>query len=194
MLQELFRSKLRAKLLSCLFLSPAERFYARQLEAVLGESQGNISRELARLESLGIVVAERTGRQKFYTANEECPVFEELQGIVLKTAGLADVLKQALKGLDGVRVAFVYGGFAERKPSPQSDVDVMVIGKVSFTRIVEALLPAQDRLRRDINPVVYSVAEFRRRLRGDHHFVSAVVEGPKIFLVGNEDELRRVAG
>jgi len=193
MLQDLLRSKLRAKLLAHLFSHPGERFFARQLEGIITESQGNISRQLSRLEALGLVLAEREGRQKFYKADERSSIYPEIRGIVLKTEGLADVLRKALKRLKGVRVAFVYGSFPEGKPSPQSDVDMIVIGNVSFANVVGALQSAQEKLRREVNPVVYSIAEFRNKVQSNDHFVSAVMGTQKIFLIGDERELAGVA-
>ena len=194
MLQALFRSRLRAKLISHLFANPAKRFFARQLEAILNESQGNISRELSRLESLGIILLEREGRQKFYRANEQCPIFPELQGIVLKTSGLADILRSAICVLGAkVKAAFVYGSMASGKGEPNSDVDVMVIGGVKFADVVSSLAPAQEALGREINPTVYAPEEFRSKVAAEHHFLTSVLAAPKIFLIGDPNELERLA-
>jgi len=194
MLEKLFRSRLRAKLLSDLFSNPGNRFFARELGRAVGESHGNIIRELARLEEIEIVASQKQAREKYYWANPDCPIFDELQGMVLKTTGLADVLKEAMKSVRGVRVAFVYGSFAGGEPAAESDVDVMVIGTARFARVVKALSPAQEKLRREVNPLVYSIPEFQEKASADHHFVRTVLQGPKIFLVGDENELAGLAG
>ena len=194
MLAELIGSRLRAKILGWLFLHPDQRYFGRQLETLLQEDSTNISRELAKLETIGILTCQTQGRQKFYQANQDCPVFAELQGLVLKTAGLADVLRDALNPLSKkIKVAFVYGSFAKHSAGPSSDVDLMVIGSCSFRQVVDAIGPAQERLGREINPTVYPVNEWQEKLSGGHHFVASVADSEKIFIKGNEDDLARIA-
>jgi predicted nucleotidyltransferase len=113
---------------------------------------------------------------------------------MVKTAGLADILTQALEPLaDDVRVAFVYGSLASGKESARSDVDVMVIGKASFGDVVKALRPAEARLSREVNPTVYPPAEFKAKLAAKHHFLTSVLNEPKVFLVGDEHDLEGLA-
>jgi predicted nucleotidyltransferase len=193
MLDKLLGSKLRASLLSWLYSHPGERYFVRQLEQVTGQDSTNISRELSRLERLGIVVSATEGKQKYYSVNERCPVFPELRGLVLKTTGLAEVLRDALSTLEGIRVAFVYGSFAEGKATPASDVDVLVIGDVGFGEVVEAFGPARQTLAREVNATVFPADEFRSKLAAGNHFLKSVRKSPKMFLIGSEDELGRLA-
>ena len=194
MLDELLGSKLRAKVLGWLFTHPEERYFVRQLTTLLAEDSTNISRELSRLERIGILRSEREGRQKYYRADRQCPIFSELQGIALKTAGMADVLRTALRPLAGkIKAAFVYGSMASGKGNARSDVDVMVIGHVTFADIVSALAPAQEALGREINPTVYAPEEFRHKVAARHHFVTSVLADSKVFLVGGPDELAGLA-
>jgi len=131
-----------------------------------------------------------SGRQKHYRANPLCPIHDELRGIARKTAGLTDILREVLAPLSGrIVVAFVYGSQASGMSRAASDVDLMVVGKAGFGEVVAALQPAQEKLGREINSTVYSEAEFSTRLHEGHHFVKAVVEGPKLFVVGDEREL-----
>lgn len=194
MLDKLLGSKLRASLLSWLYSHPGERYFIRQLESIIGGDSTNISRELIRLERLGIVTSTTEGKQKYYTANAACPIFAELRGLVVKTTGLADVLRDAMRDLKGLQAAFVYGSFAEGDPSPTSDVDVMVIGDAGFGQVVEALSSAQDILAREVNPTVYTPEEFSAKVHAGEHFVSSVLHARKIFLIGNHDDLERLAG
>ena len=121
-------------------------------------------------------------------------MFAELKGFLLKTAGVAGVLREHLDPLsDRIVAAFLYGSLASGRESAQSDVDVMIIGRVSFGYVVQALGPAQEKLAREINPTLYQPAEFSRKLAEGHHFLAAVMDGPKVFLVGSEDELKRLA-
>ena len=194
MLDKLLGSRLRAKALAWLLTHPGERFFVRQLETILGEDSTNLSRELARLAGLGILTCESEGREKYYQADGKCPIFPELQGLAIKTMGVADVLKSALTDMaDRIHVAFIYGSFAQGEPRADSDVDVMIVGDVRFTEVVSALAQAQQKLGREINPTVYPPEEFRQKAAGDHHFIKRVLRGPKILLIGDEDDLAGLA-
>ena len=195
MLETILGSKLRAKVLGWLFTHPDERYFVRQLTALLGEDSTNVSRELARLEKTGVLILTTEGKQKYYQANRESPVFNELHGLIVKTAGVADVLRTALTPAIGrINVAFIFGSIARSADDRKSDIDVMVVGAISFGDIVNLLSTAEEKLRREVNAVVYPISEFKQKVRDDHHFVKTVLEGEKIFLIGDEGELRRLAG
>jgi predicted nucleotidyltransferase len=153
---------------------------------------GAVQRELRLLSEAGFLLREREGRQVYYHANRDCPIFEELKAILVKTAGLADVLRDRLGLLaDRCRVAFVYGSFAQGLDNSESDVDVMVIGDVTFAAVSDALGDLQTDLRREVNPTVYSVPEFRKKTSTP--FIASIIRKPKVFLIGDEDELARLA-
>ncbi len=194
MLTELLGSKLRAKVFGWLFAHTDERYFGRQLAEILNEDSTNVSRELTRLAKLGILVCQTEGRQKYYQVNKACPVFVELRGLVLKTAGLVDILREALRPLSKkIKIAFIYGSFASNSTKTGSDVDVMVIGSCDFGEVVDALSKAQERIGREINPSVYPADEFKRKVGAEHHFLRTVLAGPKIFLIGDENELKGLA-
>lgn len=191
MLDLLFGSKLRAKVLGWLMMHPDGRYFVRQLTSILKEDSTNVSRELRKLATSGILTSKKEGRQKYYQVNQACPVFAELRGLVLKTTGLADVLKSALEPLTRrISVAFVHGSFARGDVKADSDVDVIVVGDVSFGDVVTAFHTVQERMQREINPVVYSGGEFRKKLRQGHHFLTEIQDTPKMFLVGGDRDLR----
>jgi DNA-binding transcriptional ArsR family regulator len=193
-LEHLLGSRLRAKLLGWLFSHPGERYFVRQLALLLSEDSTNLSRELARLAELGIVTGSREGQQKYFRVNPESPIFPELRGLVLKTAGLGDLLRESLAPLAGrIHVAFLFGSFAAGRADAASDVDLLVVGDVSLRELVEALGPIQNRLGREVNPVVYPVPEFREKSGQEHRFLTSVLEGPKLFLIGSAHELERLA-
>jgi len=194
MLETLLGSKLRAKVLGWLFSHPDERYFVRQLTALVKEDSTNVSRELARLEKTGILVSTTEGRQKYYQANRQSPIFNELHGLMLKTVGVADIIKKALEPRTAdIRLAFIFGSVARRAEDRFSDIDLMVVGRISSGDVVSLLAPAEEKLAREINPVVYPIAEYKRKVREDHHFVKTVLEEGKIFVIGAEDELRRLA-
>jgi predicted nucleotidyltransferase len=188
-------SNSRKWVLSLLFGGDRQPRHLREVVRRTGCAIGTVRRELKGLVACGILTETRDGNRTTYAANPACPFYRELVGLIQKTSGLADALKGALAGLaDRIDAAFVYGSCARGVPTPNSDVDLMVIGAVAFADVVAALADAQDSLGREINPTVYSPEEFRQKARSGHHFVSAVLADEKIFLVGDADELGRVAG
>jgi predicted nucleotidyltransferase/predicted transcriptional regulator with HTH domain len=195
MLESFLGSKLRAKVLGWLFSHPDERYYVRQLTSLIKEDSTNVSRELARLEKTGILNSTMEGKQKYYQANQESPTFEELHGLVIKTAGVADVLRSALvPAQKRIRLAFIFGSIAAGNENRRSDVDVMVVGTLSFEEVVSLLRTAEEKLRREVNPVLYPIAEFKKKVKEDHYFVKTVLEDQKIFLIGDQSTLQNLTG
>ena len=188
-------SATRQAVLRLLFGHAGERFYQRQIIRIAGLGSGAVQRDLQQLTAAGILVRTVEGRQTYYQANRACPVFDELHGLIRKTSGVAHVLKDGLAALAGkIQLAFIYGSLATGGETAASDVDVMVVGEgISLQDVVSAFTEAQRELRREVNPSVYRTEEFCRKLAGGHHFLSSVVAGPKIFLIGDEGELTRLA-
>lgn len=193
MIEAIFGSKLRIKILGWLYTHTDRRYFVRQLTNLIKEDSTNVSRELIRLEKAGIVVSTTEGRQKYYQANSKSPIFNELKSIVRKTFGVADVIREALAPVSGgIKAAFIFGSVARSSDDRKSDIDVMIIGNITFDEVVSALSPAENTLGREINSVVYPVAEFSKKVNKDHYFVKNVLGKEKIFLIGDEDELARL--
>jgi predicted nucleotidyltransferase len=179
--------------LGWLYGHPGERFYLRQVASLSGAAQGAVQRELQVLVEAGILRRTVEGRHVYFEANRESPIFPELYALVLKTVGIVDVIRDALAPLaDRIRVAFVFGSAARGELRSDSDVDVLVVADVSFSDVVNALAPAQSRLGRDVNPTVYPPAEFGEKVRTGHHFLTAILQEPRLFAVGGPDELGRL--
>jgi predicted nucleotidyltransferase len=186
--------KTRRSVLTLLFGRTGQSFYLDEIVRAARCGTGAVQRELKRLASCGLIRRSTRGRHVFFEANPDCPVFAELRGLITKTTGLADVLHTSLEPLASrIRVAFVYGSLARGQVSAASDVDLLIVGSVSFDEIVRALQPAQWALGREVNPVVFPPAEFCRRMRQRDHFVTSVMKGPKLFLFGSERELAGLA-
>jgi len=186
--------KARRAVLALLYSHPDEAFYLRQLIRAAGAGQGAVQREVKRLSDAGIVRRTVRGHQVYYQADRRCPVFRELKSLAVKTAGVGDVLRAALAPLaERIRVAFIYGSLARAEARRASDVDLLVVGNVSFGEIVSALHAAQVALRREVNPTVYSPAEFQAKSAARHHFLTSVLRDKKIFLAGDNHELARLA-
>ena len=125
-----------------------------------------------------------------YRANREFLIFEELAAIFRKTSGLADILRKALQPLaDKIKFASVFGSVAQGKARPESDVDVIVVGRVSFRKVVLALAQTRERLGRDVNPIVMTPGGFASKRRAKDRFVNRIIREPKIFLVGSESDI-----
>ncbi len=175
-------------------MDPDKRWHLREIVRRADCAVGTVRRELKGLVDCGIAVESRDGNRTYYQANVQCPVYPELAGLIRKTSGLADVLRAALAGLgERVRIAFVYGSQARQEGGPGSDVDLLVVGEVAFAEVVSALAQAQDLLGREINPTVYSPEELAHKSAAGHHFVRSVLKAPKLFLIGDADELGRLA-
>ncbi len=179
------------RLLGVLFGTPDRSFYRNELMRLTGSGKGALQRELDRLEQSGLVTVRRVGNQKHYQANPEAPIFDELRGIVVKTSGVADLVRQALLALAGkITAAFIFGSIAKGSDTASSDVDVFVLSEeLGYQELFKALQPAEKKLRRKVNPTVYSGAELARKRAERNAFVTRVLKQPKIFLIGGEGEL-----
>jgi hypothetical protein len=183
--------KTQRALLGLFFVRPEESFYLRQIVRLAKVGQGAAQRELASWVEAGLLVRTRRGQQVYYHANRKSPVFSELKALATKTAGLADVLREALAALAGqIRVAFVHGSVAERHENVASDVDLLIVGDVTFGNVTAALQSAQDTIGREVNATVYSEKEFQQKLSDGHPFLTRLLAKPKIFLFGGERELK----
>ena len=184
----------RRKILGLLLLRPDETFYVREIGRLTGVPAGSLHRELKLLTSAGLLERSVAGNQVRYRVDRTCPIHEELAGILRKTAGLADVLREALSPLaPKIRVALVFGSVAQGKERATSDVDVFVVGSASFAAVVEVLNQAAQRLRREVNPVVMTKAAFVSKVAARDRFVTRVAREPKIFLLGDASEFRELA-
>ena len=184
-------TKTQQRVLGVLFGQPDRSFYASELIRAAGTGSGAAQRELARLEESGLIVARRIGNQKHYQANAASPLFAELRTIVLKTVGLAEPLREALKSVASeIRAAFVYGSVAKAHDQAAGDIDLMVVSdSLSYGDVFDALERVSRTLGRQVNPTVYSVAEFSKRAKGKNAFITRVLDGPKVWVIGLENDL-----
>ncbi|MBU6273043.1 MAG: nucleotidyltransferase domain-containing protein [Betaproteobacteria bacterium] len=184
----------RRRVLGLLLLRPDEALHGREIARRTGLPAGTIARELTRLAEAGLLLRKRRGNQQVYSANTGGPIFTELASILRKTSGLSDVLLAALAPLaDRLALAFVFGSVARGEERAGSDIDVLLVGEVGFREVVEALYSAQAILSREVNPKVFSVNEFAAKVRSEP-FLRDVLSRPKIFLIGNTDDLEELAG
>jgi predicted nucleotidyltransferase len=186
--------KVRRSVLALLFAHSDEAFYLRQIARTSGCGLGPVQRELRKLAGAGIIRRTVRGRQVYFQANPECPFFPELKTLIIKTAGVGDILRNALAAIAGrINIAFIFGSLAKGEEGPRSDVDLLVVGDLKYSDVVAKLQSAQRILGREVNPTVYPLREFKAKVRANHHFLTSVLKGPKIYLVGDENELERMA-
>lgn len=187
--------KTRQVVLALLYGRPDSSFYTKQVLDAVKIGRGTVQRELKNLTDTGIIIREVQGRQVYYRANAQCPIFNELKSIVRKTFGVADVLRQSLAPkADKVRVAFIFGSVARSADDRRSDIDLLVVGNITFGEVVDLISTAEGTLNRELNPVVYTLSEFNKRLSENHYFISDILSGEKIFIVGDENELQALVG
>jgi uncharacterized protein len=186
--------KVRLGVLSLLYSHPDESFHMRAVARHVSSGQGATQRELRGLTRAGILRRWRQGRQVYYQANRQSPIFGDLYHLLIRTSAVGDVLRSALADLrDRISAAFVYGSMAKGTAKADSDVDVMVVGEIELSDLVTALAPVEQVLQREVNPSVYAPAEFRARLADSSHFLTSIMREPKVFIIGDEDELARLA-
>jgi DNA-binding transcriptional ArsR family regulator len=187
--------KTRQGILAATLVQPEKAWYVSELARRLGIPSSSLQRELQDLTDARILKTHRQGRMVYYQANAESPLFPDLRGLLLKTAGLADVLMDALKPLASkLRIVFVYGSIASGGEQGDSDIDLMVIGTVSPMDLALPLRHARELLGREINPTAYAPAEFEKKQKAKDHFLTRVLDKPKLFVIGNQDELGKITG
>jgi len=194
-LMDLLFASTRQRVLAVLLLEPEAAFHLRELARLTGSHAGTLTRELDKLTGAGLLVRSEHGNQVRYQANRACPLFDELAAMFRKTHGVAALLREAMAPLgDRIGVALVFGSVARGTQTAGSDVDVLVVGQVGFAEVVQALYPVQQALQREINPVVYSSAEFRARTQAGDAFARGLMERTNVFVMGDRDDLAELAG
>jgi predicted nucleotidyltransferase len=180
----------RRQVLGLLLLRPEDSLHVREIARLTGVPAGSLHRELRALSDAGLLLREPAGNQVRYRANRASPIYPELAGIFRKTAGMADLLREALSPAAArIDAAFVFGSMARGEETPGSDVDVFVVGKVKFSEVVERLSPLRERLGREVNPVVVTRQEFNRQREARDRFLERVRREPRLFVIGSDDDL-----
>jgi predicted nucleotidyltransferase len=179
------------RVLGTLFGNPERSFYGNELLRLTASGKGALQRELDRLVKAGLVTVRSIGNQKHYQANPEAPIFEELRGIAVKTFGVGDVVREALRPLARkISAAFIYGSIAKRADTTRSDIDLLVVSEtLGYQDLIRALQPAERRVGRKISPTLYTAAELAKKRSGKSSFVTRILEQPKIFLIGSDRDL-----
>ena len=177
--------KTRRTVLALFFSHPEDSFYLRQVIRMTGAGQGAVQRELKQLAEAGVIERLQQGRQVYFKANRSCPIFSELKGLILKTAGLVEVLRSALIPLaDRIEQAFIFGSQARGEARGASDVDFFLVGDIDELTLHKSISQAEGLLNRSVNYTLMSSSEYKRRRQEKGGFFSRILNGEKLFVIG----------
>lgn len=186
-------TKTQQRVLGLLYGKPRQRFYTNEIVRWADMGKGTVRRELERLLSAGLLRVRPEGNQHYYSANPDSPVYNELVSIVRKTFGIADVVREALMPVyEQIGLAFIFGSIAKQEETSTSDIDLMVISdSLDYTDVMKALDGAESSLARPINPSIYKMVQIKDKLLDGNAFLTRVMEQPKLWVKGSDDELRQ---
>jgi predicted nucleotidyltransferase len=190
MLELLFSSTARVRVLALLLLNPETHFYQREISTLTDLPIRAVQREVQRLQTLGLLTSFTRGNQVHYQVNRDFFLFPELKGIFLKTVGLTALLGDELKEAENIALAFIYGSYAVDQENTTSDIDLLVVGTLSSRALHTTLQEAEKLVHREINYTLFSPDEFRTRAQAGNGFLHNVLTGPKLFLIGDENALQ----
>src|SRR4030065_2077285 len=183
------KSKIRERLLILFFTNPQKKYYLRELERILGYSAGSIRRELLKFANDNLFKTEKAGNLLYYSLNTNHPLIDELKSIVSKTAGVEYSLRNELSKINKIKTSLIFGSFAAKKEGEKSDIDLMVIGNPDITKLNNRISFLENKLKREINQVVYSPEEYQLKKRENSQFVLDILKKPKIILIGEDNDL-----
>jgi len=181
---EIGKSRLRKALLGYFCTNTDARLYLRQAAIILGEDPGNLSRELAHLEKIGIFNSCLSGKQRYYSLNKRYPLFSELKSVVFKTIGVEGALREMVAAIAGIQKAFIYGSFARDEENAESDIDIFLVGNFNEDDLLEKISPIENKMQREINYTIYSPQEFAQVIKKEGNFLNQVLKTKLIFLKG----------
>lgn len=186
-------TKVQQRVLALLYGRPHSSFHTNEIIRLSQSGTGAVQRELKNFANAGLVTVSKIGNQKHYQANMKMPFYSELRSIILKTFGLADSLREMLEPVaEKIYIAFIYGSIARQEDTANSDIDLLLISNdLSYADLFKLIEKAEMQLGRTVNPTFYSPMEWKRKQKEGNNFLNQVINAPKIFLIGNEDELNQ---
>jgi len=188
MLEALISSNTRVKLLTLFLLNPESEYYIREIVRMCGENYNAVRRELANLESFGLITGQKKGNQQYYTVNRDFFLYDDLQKIVLKTEGIAKIIKEDLARLRDIECMFIYGSFAQGTAGAKSDIDLFIVGDIDENLLLPRVHTSERVINREINYTLMRSNELKKRKRAGDPFVRNVMKEPKIMIIGACDD------
>ncbi|MFC1577004.1 nucleotidyltransferase domain-containing protein [Candidatus Omnitrophota bacterium] len=192
MLQKLFGSKIRLKILSLFILNPKREYYSREIEREIRANFEAIRKMLLGLEETKLLKSRISGKQRYYSVDTKHVLYPEIKSMILKTIGLGDILRDAFKDNDKIDSVFIYGSYAKNREDFESDVDIFVVGDISSKNLQTVISEIENKFQREINPTIYSALELREKYKAKNPFILSVFKQPKLFLKGDERGLREL--
>lgn len=183
------RSKIRKEIIGIYFSHPEKKYYIHQLARIIKKPAAYARKALLKLQEDGLLISEFQGRERYFSLNKKCPLYEEIKKIVAKTIGIEGLLQKILQKIAGIEAAFIFGSFAGGKEDEQSDIDLMILGDPNENELALAIAKLEKSLDREINYHIYSSAEFNKKIKRKESFINSIMRHPKIFIIGNEKEL-----
>lgn len=183
------RSQARRKLFGRFFTDESREYYLRELERLTNVPVGNIRRELNKYIEDRLFLTRRVGNLLYYRLNTKHPLYNELKKILATEIGIETRLINILSKISGIYMAFIFGSFAKRTTKSDSDIDLMIVGNPDREALAEKIGTFEKELQREINYQVRRKELFRGKCSGKSSFILKIIKEPKIFLIGNENEL-----
>jgi len=185
----------RQRILAATYGQPERWWFLSELAAFIETSPSSLQREIKSLTASGILRGRRDGNRLYFQAETDSPIFEPLRELISKTVGITNELKKSLQQLaDKINCAFIYGSVARKEDHTLSDIDLMIIGQVGLSDLSAILRPLEKKIGREINATCYSASEFTKKVKGGNHFLTNILKGEKIFLIGDANELGEFVG
>jgi predicted nucleotidyltransferase len=193
LIERLFSSRVRIGLLKQFLLNPEEKVHASFLSRLVGAQYNAVWKELRNLEKAGLLLSKKESNQRLFWLNPDSPILEELRSLILKTVAVWDKLRESFEEIPDIETAFIYGSFARGDLDENSDLDLMIIGDIPLTMLAPVITQIEVDLDRDVNYTILKPEEWRERSALEDGFVTGLLTGPKVILIGGEDALRTIA-
>lgn len=185
-------SKNKADLLGLFFTNPERSFYIQEIGRILDKKPGTFQRTLNNLISEGILISEYKGNLRFITVNKNYPIYNELKNIIFKTVGIQGSIKQILREIGDIRIAFIYGSYAKSRENILSDVDLLIVGDPNEENLIKKLDSLEERLKRQINYKLYNFRDFKKEIKEKEPFILGILKDKKVMLMGDKSDLQEV--
>jgi uncharacterized protein len=187
LLTQILSSQVRAEIFRLLFSGDRISIHLRDLQRQSGLSIGTIQKEIAHLKELDLVTSDRDGNRLYYTANADHPLYKEICGLVEKTSGIAERLKETLRSIKGIECAFIFGSYAKGEEKSHSDIDLIIVGNIGLRALSSVFKNLTEQTQREINPHIYSMKSWKEKVKKKDRFFKSVIGEKKIFLIGDEN-------
>lgn len=188
----LTKSRTREKILRLFFSDVEKKYYLRELERILDLPVGNIRRELLRLEKSGLFKKDKRGNLIYYSVNKLSPIYKEVKSIISKTIGVEGLMKNDLKRIKDIKIAFIFGSYAKQEEDSFSDIDLMIIGNPDEDALIVKVSKIEKKVNREINYHIFSISDWKEKIKENNPFIKNILIQAKIFLIGNQDDLSRL--